>query len=494
VPSTEYNLGKRTLTGMTWLFISRFSQKTISLIQFAFLARFLDPMVFGLMDLANISTVSIGIIIYTGFEFAIIQKIDLKEIDIHTAWWTILGRFLVLGVSLLLLSAPITKIYNAPEAFKVLIAFGLMQPILGLISPSPILFKKDLQFHKLFKIEVGSALISLFVGSICIFMVQSVWTLVISLLSAHISYLVLSYILHPYRPKLQFDYKCFKEFSSYGRWVLGSNIFWFVCSQGASAFSGWMFGVAALGLFQMAARFALFPANHLNDLIQSGLAPSYSIIQENKVRLSQAFLRVMSLASVLIFGITIIVALGLPSLLVIVLGDRWFDAGALVPSIAIAGGAQALLRIGYPLFLGTGRPKYQFFIDGVQAIVMALLFFPLGKIFGMPGLAYAMTVGAICAIPLWWFGIKKSTNCLAKDVIVTIIPAVLGVLIVTIVFFLGQTTKTDLISKSIIGTIWDILIIVIAAVTFVKTISVGQKTIPNYLPLEEIKMIIRDKL
>jgi uncharacterized YccA/Bax inhibitor family protein len=83
---------------------------------------------------------------------------------------------------------------------------------------------------------------------------------------------------------------------------------------------------------------------------------------------------------------------------------------------------------------------------------------------------------------------------LAKDVIVTIIPAVLGVLIVTIVFFLGQTTKTDLISKSIIGTIWDILIIVIAAVTFVKTISVGQKTIPNYLPLEEIKMIIRDKL
>jgi uncharacterized protein YxeA len=51
-----------------------------------------------------------------------------------------------------------------------------------------------------------------------------------------------------------------------------------------------------------------------------------------------------------------------------------------------------------------------------------------------------------------------------------------------------------LISKSIIGTIWDILIIVIAAVTFVKTISVGQKTIPNYLPLEEIKMIIRDKL
>ena len=490
---SDDNLGQRTLTGMTWLFVSRFAQKTIWLVQFAILARFLDPKAFGLMDLANLSTVSIGIIIYTGFEFALIQKPDLKEIDIHTAWWTIFGRFIALGVSLLFVAAPIANIYNAPEATPVLIAFAFMQPILGVISPSAILFKKTIQFRRLFQLEVGSALIGFAVGIIGVSVIQNVWVLVLALLSTHLTYLILSYALHPYRPRWQFDYRCFRKFSTYGRWVLGSNIFWFVCSQGASAVSGWMFGIAGLGIFQMAARFALFPATHLNELIQSGLAPSYSLIQEDKARVSHAFLRVMGLASVLIMGITILVALGLPRLLILLLGDRWIGAEALVPAITIAGGMQALLRIGSPLYLGTGRPKFQFLIDGVQATIMLALFLPFGRLFGMVGLAYAMTASALCAIPVWWFGIRQATYCSAKDVFRIFIPAVLGVVMVILVFDIGQIPAIST-SESIIGMLWHVSLIIIAALVFLKTIYVGQRLMPNYLPLTELQRLVQNKL
>ena len=489
---SAHDLGHRTLAGGSWLFFSRLGQKGLFLIQISVLARLLDPRAFGLMDLANLAATAIGIFIYTGVEFALIQKPDLKNDDIHTAWWVMLGRHSLIAVTLAILANSISVFFKSPEAVPVLVAFALMQPILGLISASPILLQRNLQFRKLFFMESGSSLLGLFIGIIAALFLHNVWALVFSLLSTHLTYLLLSYMLHPYRPKWVISRACIHKFTGYGLWALGSNILWFVSSQGSSAFAGWMFGMTALGLYQMAARFALFPSIHLNAVFESALMPAYSMIQDDRNRLSQAFLKSISLASTVIMGITALVALGLPHLLTLLLGDHWAEASSLVMPIAIAGGAQSLLRTGTPLYFGTGHPRFQFLLDLVQAITTVLFLWPLGRAFGLLGLPFGMLGGALCSIPIWGFGIRRTTNCSLVDIFRSLIPPVVGVGTMFMVFFIGQgpgLTET----KALFAIFWHFTLIGISAFAFLLIIELGQRFIPNYAPLSDLKSFFKNK-
>jgi O-antigen/teichoic acid export membrane protein len=489
---SAYDLQRRTLAGGSWLFFSRLGQKVVYLIQISVMARLLDPKAFGLVDLANLAIAFIGIFIYTGVELALIQKPDLKNDDIHTAWWVMLGRHSLIAVTLAILANTIGVLFKSPEATPLLLAFAVMQPILGLMSASPILFRRNLEFRKLFYMEAGSSVVGLFIGIIAALILQNVWALLFSLLSTHLAYLLISYLVHPYRPKWVISRTCLIGFTKYGLWALGSNILWFVSSQGSGAFAGWMFGMSALGLYQMAGRFAFFPSIHLNAVFESTLMPAYSMIQNDKNRLSQAFLKSVSLASMVIMVITALVALGLPRLLTLLLGDHWAEASSLVLPIAIAAGAQSLLRTGTPLFFGVGRPRLQFLLDLVQGVTTVSLLWPIGRGFGLFGLPFAALGGALCSLPIWGFGIRRTTNCCLIDIFRAVIPPGLGVGTMIMVFYFGQgvaVTET----KTLLAIVWHLTLMGTSTFAYLLTIALGQHFIPNYAPLADMKSFFKKK-
>jgi O-antigen/teichoic acid export membrane protein len=482
-------LSRRTVAGGGWLFGSRLATQVTGLIQVTILARLLDPKAFGLISLAYLAATAIGVFLYTGYEFALIQKPSLEEDDVHTAWWVILGRYLILGMCLLVLASPIAHLYKSPEAVPVLVAIALIQPIYGLSSPSLTLFRRGMEFRKVFGVELASALTGLVVGVITAIVLHNVWSLVLAYLASAVTLLILSYALHPYRPKWRFSRHSFRQLSSYGQWVLAAGILAFVSTQGSSAFAGWMFGVAALGVYQLAGRFALLLSAQFGDVILSVVMPAYSVIQGERDRLSGAFLKTLATTAMIIFGVTALVALGLPRLLILLVGRQWIAAAALVPAFAIAGGAQAMLRTGSALFLGTGRPRSQFYMDLVQALVIALLLYPLGRLYGLPGLPFAMLGGALCTLPVLWIGVRRSTTCTLRDVGRTLVPASFGVAAIILVFYCGQVPAIAHYG-SIIGIIWHIFVISIAGIAFLAITSIAQRTMLHYSPLVEFGTVL----
>ena len=121
------DVGERAVAGSIWLLGSRLGQQGVLLIQVAVLARLLDPTAFGLVGLADLAAQAIAVFVYTGYEFALIQKSDLREIDIHTAWWVMLARYVAIGGCLMALAGPIARFYRVPEAIPVLRAIGAIQ-------------------------------------------------------------------------------------------------------------------------------------------------------------------------------------------------------------------------------------------------------------------------------------------------------------------------------------------------------------------------------
>jgi O-antigen/teichoic acid export membrane protein len=240
----------------------------------------------------------------------------------------------------------------------------------------------------------------------------------------------------------------------------------------------------------MAARFALLPSTQLGDVILAAVFPAYSLMQQDVTRVSKAFLRTLSLAGMLIMGATALIALGLPRLFILILGEQWVQAAPLVPVIAVAGGAQAMLRIGSPLYLGTGRPRLQFFLDLAQTATMLMLLYPMGHRYGLVGLPFAMLGGVLSALPIWWLGIRRSTACTWREVGSALLPPGVGVGVMSLVFWAGQMPAA-LPSESALGIMWHIMLTIIAALGFLATIGISQQLIPRYSPLIEMQRVLR---
>ncbi len=491
--NTKEILSRRTFSGSIWQFITRFSLQVMSLIQVTILGRLLSPDDFGLMGIATIAILAISTITYTGYEFALVQKPELNPEDIHTAWWIMLIQRVAICVLLLVLAYPLARFYKTISVLPILLVMAFAQVLIGLSNPTASLFQRQLKFRSIFYFQFISSFVGFIIGIIFALVFRNVWALVVATVSTYVAQLICSYFMIDYRPRMIMNKDSLKFFLGYGQWMLGSAILWFLFSQGTTAASGRMFGVAALGIYQMASRFALLPTTQFIDVITGSVFSSVAIIQGERDRLRQAFLRILCLSSIYIFGITVLIALFLPPIFILILGEQWVESAQLIPLIAVAGGLSALIRIASPIFLGVGIPRYQFSLDLVQTTIMLILIVPAGRMFGISGLPVATIIGAIVALPIWWIGLKRALTVNIRQLLVSVYPALFGSMMIFVIFLINKFITIQF-PININSFIWQIIIIFIATLVYALAIWFIVKLKPDNRQLQEAYDLITTML
>jgi PST family polysaccharide transporter len=101
------------------------SSRLVGSIVFIVLARLLDPKAFGTIALASVFVMLISLLVESGFGEAVIQRKDLTQSDLNTAFWVnnaIGARFaLIMAASAGVLGA----LFHQPELTPVLRALSL---------------------------------------------------------------------------------------------------------------------------------------------------------------------------------------------------------------------------------------------------------------------------------------------------------------------------------------------------------------------------------
>jgi O-antigen/teichoic acid export membrane protein len=157
----------------------------------------------------------------TGFHSALIQRKDNAESYFDTAWTVsaIRGAFLF---AVLFFSAPaLAAFFNAPQATLVIKVVAISSLLTGLRNIGIVTFQKNLEFHKQFSYDLPATLTDLIVSVSLAFILRDVWALVWGGLVGNCVRLLLSFVLHPYRPRIKFDKTQFQELFGFGKWLLG---------------------------------------------------------------------------------------------------------------------------------------------------------------------------------------------------------------------------------------------------------------------------------
>lgn len=476
-------LGRRTLTGTIWILSEKFYRQVIFLINAAVLGRLLGPHDFGLMAYGALAIQLLEVFTYTGFGEALVQRSSLSDRTIQTAWWVMVGRGAVIALLMALAAPIVAQVVHEPTVTRILQALAGVYFISACTSMGNTLLYKQMQLQKLFRIEASAVTLDLVTAIVAALIWRNVWALVLGAAVGALTRVTLSYLIYPIRPRLVFDVPEARQLFHFGQWLLSAASLHFLVTKGTDMLSGFLYGATGLGLYQMASRFALLPTTHIGETFYHALFPAYSQLQDEPEKLRGAFLKVLQVATFIIFPLSALMAVAVGPMLPLIMGPKWQGIVSLVPGLALGGALQALNRTAPPLLMATGKPKYHFLITMNCAAGLALSVYPLYRLGGLAGLPWAYALGFASGLPLWWRLVRRQSQASSRDLVIALGPSVLASLLlaasieVPMRIFHLQPTHWGALA-------WLLPLGAVGTMLYLVTILAVERHVPSYQPVQ----------
>ncbi|NQT81166.1 MAG: lipopolysaccharide biosynthesis protein [Candidatus Aminicenantes bacterium] len=405
------SLSKKVVRGGIWVFALRIINRGLGFIRTIILARLLAPHDFGLLGIALLSISILETFSQTGFQTALIQKKRKVESYLDTAWTVSAIRGIILFLILFSFAPVIAKFFDSAQATLVIRVIAVSTLLSGFRNIGILFFKKELQFNKQFIYEFSGTLVDITVAISLAFILRNVWALVWGGLAANFVRLFMSYIIHPYRPRIKFEKEKFLKLFSFGKWVLGSSILVFLITQGDDIFLGKMLGVSALGLYQMAYLISNLPATEISHVISQVTFPAFSKLQDDLPKLREAYLKVLQLTTFIAIPLAAGILILAPEFTKIFLGDKWMPMVPAIQILVLAGLVRSIAATSGPVFYAKGRAKIDTILQIIRLIVLAALIYPLAIKWGMSGVSIAVFLSIFISNIGFSFMVIKITKC-----------------------------------------------------------------------------------
>ncbi len=489
--SAESNdkLSRKAVRSSFWAFMLRGSGFALTTLKLIILARLLSPSDFGLMAIALLAISMLEAFSQIGFLPALVQKKeDIKEY-LNTAWTVTILRGLALTTILFLTAPYIATFFNDPEAESILqvVAFSIL--LQSSFNIGVVYFQKELQFKKQFAFEISGTIIDFIVSVVAAIILRSAWALVLGLLAGTLVKCIVSYIIHPYRPRPKIEFLMAKELFSYGKWILGSNVWIFLGAQIDNIVVGRFLGSASLGIYQLAYRIANVPATEITYVIGRVAFPTYSKIQDQEDTLKKAYFRTMSLTT----AISIPAALGLvalaPEFTTVFLGEKWIPMIQVMQLLAIAALIKSVVSTGSPLFIGSGNPNFEFRMQLVRSLIMLICIYPLTDLLGISGAALCVILSAIGMAAVWYPLTRKVTRAPWENYALSIGPPLLGSLIMAACFYFLTLNWDPNQQSFVLAASIFIGVCIIGGLIYLAVIYLIQSLVRSYDILGDVRLI-----
>ena len=405
------SLTQRAVRGSIWIFALRITTRLFTLARMIVLARVLAPNDFGLMGIALLAMSTLEIFSQTGFDTALIQKKGDTDAYLDTCWTVqVIRGILLFGI--LFAAAPlVAAFFDTPKAAAIVRVIAVAELLKGFTNIGVIYFQKEIEFNKQFLYQFSSTLAHLAVAIPAALILRSVWALVFGLLAGQFVGLIMSYVIHPYKPRVKIDWGKGRELFNFGRWILGSSILAFLLTQGDDIFLGKVLGVTALGFYQMAYRLSNLPATEITHVISQVSFPVYSKVQDNIEKLRKAYLEVLQLTTFISIPLAVGIFVLAPDFTRLFLGEKWMPMVSAMKVLAFWGMLRSITASTGPLFYSIGRPDIVAKLQFVKLLLLAALIYPLTNQWRIVGTSLAVGGSALLLTPFYLYFSGKIVEC-----------------------------------------------------------------------------------
>jgi len=395
-------LPQKMVQGGAFISSLKIIRKVLSLIRLVVIGRILAPSDFGLMGIALLTMSALETFSTTGFSHALIQKKENTHNYLDAAWTVLIMRGFIIFIMLYLAAPYAAVFFHSPAVRPIIQVLGFTTFIHAFSNIGVVFFQKELEFNKVFISRFVGISTNFIVAILAALILRSVWALVLGLFAESVVNLIVSYLIHPYRPHFSKDFGKAKELFGFGRWVLGSNILIFIGEHIDDIFVGRVLSAMALGFYQMAYRISNMLETEITQVISSVAFPAYAKIQDQKARIQKAYFRIMRLTMVISIPIAVEMVFLAPEFTRIFLGEKWMFMVTTMQLLAVAGLIKSVVSTGSPLFTGSGYPNYEFYMQLIRGFIILIVIYPLTEVMGISGAAIGVILSVAGMLIIWY--------------------------------------------------------------------------------------------
>ncbi|MGE4050156.1 MAG: lipopolysaccharide biosynthesis protein [Piscinibacter sp.] len=425
----------RMARGAAWMVLFKLVERSLGLISTLILARLLVPGDFGVVAMAMSFVLMAELLTAFGFDVAIIQNQNATEEHYSTAWT---GNLLLgVGITVLMLVAawPIASFYGRPELALVVCALALGPLFSGAENIGIVAFRKELDFRREFKFQITRKLIAFAVVVPMALVFRNYWALVAGTLVSKLGSTVISYLMHPFRPR--FTLVQIKPMMHFSRWLLFNNAVSFLKERSSDFFIGRFHGAPALGLYNIAYEFAHLPTTELGAPINRALVPGFaklSLAEDIRAAYRNAVAMLATVALPAAAGIFAVAPLLVP----VVFGPKWLAAVPLMQLLCFNGALLLFHSSICAVLVARGHPARVTRVNAIYVLVLLCGLAVGSQLGGVEWAAVAALATSFACTPIYLYEMKRSLG-VAPGVFVSALvrPVVAsGAMLATLLFVL----------------------------------------------------------
>jgi PST family polysaccharide transporter len=379
-------------------------------------------------------------------------------------------------------TAPLFSIFfNSDKNTPVLQALSLTFFIAGLSITQKALLEKDMSFKTLANIELLSSLSGFIAAIYCALSGYGVWSLVIQVLCTTLINSVLMLIYSPWKPSFYFKFDEVRVIKTYSLNLVGFNVINYIARNSDYFLIAKFLGNKPLGHYYLAYRIMLYPLQNITSVVSRVIFPSFSKVQNDNIKLRQAYLRLTNSIAVLTFPMMAGMAVVSYEFTSAFFGTNWDSRliALLIIILAPVGAIQSLIATVGSLYQVKGKTDWMFKWS-IFSTLLIVTGFVIGLNWGTIGIAGSYLICNLIllypafAIPFTL--IDLNTKVFFKSFRNTFLSVTIMTFILLIISFIIGTSFTSLMK---------FIVLIVAGVLIFGTIS----WLINKDKLYEIKLL-----
>lgn len=373
--------------------------RLLGLLSTLILTRLLVPSDFGLIALGSSFVVALDAVSALGVEDALVRE-KTPDRELYDTGFTLnLIRSVLTGTILAVSALPVANFFREPRLASVLLALALGTIAGGLTNIGIVDFRRNFSFNREFRLLIVPRLAGVLTTIISALLMRSYLALIAGILASRSLAVVLSYVMHPYRPRLSL--RAWRHLAGFSVWSWAWGVAALVRDRGDGFLIGWSLDATQVGVFNIATEIADLPTTELVAPLGRACFSGFAAARHAGEDSGQTYLRVVAVVTLLTFPIAVGISLLADPIVRLAFGSKWLEAILVVQVTALFCSTAVFGQISNVLFAAHAMLRSLFVITLAGMMLRVVLLVVLLPRYGLLGAVVAAGIPMLCEYAIY---------------------------------------------------------------------------------------------
>lgn len=394
------------MKGAAWALAMRWSVRGMGLISTAVLARLLKPEDYGLIAMAYLVVGLLEAFLNVGAAQALIRLGQTgSQEHINSAWTLRALQGLLIGL-IISISAPYAGVYfNEPRLPTVLWTLAACLACMGFANIGMALAYRDLQFKTEFKQIFLTKLAGMAATLGTAPWLLDYRALLAGLVTAYVAEFLLSYSLHPYRPRLAISKVA--ELWNVSKWLLVTGLGGYLLGRFDYLVASKVGNTHQFGLYSVGNDIGGLVSGEVGGTLARPLFPTLANLKHNWQAAEDTALKLMETIAYVVLPLGVGLAVVSPQATLVLLGQQWTEAAPYMAGFALIGALSSMFGPLGTVLAVSGHMKSESLAVWLDFLVFALSTLLLIQDFGLISLIYGRLSGTVVKVGVLMIAVSK---------------------------------------------------------------------------------------